>query len=245
MFYWIKTHWIVKKIFSKYVWDITDDSKKVYLTFDDGPTPDVTEWVLLNLEKYNAKATFFCIGHNIEKHPDIFIQLVGQGHSIGNHTYNHVNGWKTSTNAYLDNVLRCELAINEAFKIQNGEIENENQQSAISNQLSAISSRKSKIKNQQSAITNLFRPPYGKIKKSQAEALRKKGYKIIMWDVLSADFDTSISKEKCLENVLKNVQSGSIIIFHDSQKAFPNLEYALPKTLQYLQEKGFVCETIR
>ena len=155
MFYWIKTHWIVKKIFSKYVWDITDDSKKVYLTFDDGPTPDVTEWVLLNLEKYNAKATFFCIGHNIEKHPDIFIQLVGQGHSIGNHTYNHVNGWKTSTNAYLDNVLRCELAINEAFKIQNGEIENENQQSAISNQLSAISSRKSKINNQQSQISSV------------------------------------------------------------------------------------------
>lgn len=206
--YWIKTNAFIKKIFLNYIWSIPNSENKIYLTFDDGPTPEITEWVLQELEKHHAKATFFCIGNNIEKHPTIFEKVINDGHSLGNHTFNHLNGWKTSTEQYLDNTKLCEAS--------------------ISNLKSAI-----------------FRPPYGKIKLSQSRKLRQLGYKIIMWDVLSADFDTTITPEKCLENVLKNVESGSIIVFHDSVKAFPNLKYTLPKALKYWTEKGFVCDTIK
>jgi len=202
-FYWVKTNRFIKKLFSNYVWDIPNTENKIYLTFDDGPTPEITEWVLEELEKHNAKATFFCIGNNIKKHPEIFEKLISKGHSIGNHTFNHLNGWKTSTDDYLENSRLCET------------------------------------------ICNLFRPPYGKIKASQAKKLKQLGYQIIMWDVLSADYDATITKEKCLENVVKNVQSGSIIVFHDSVKAFPNLEYTLPKALEILNKKGFVFEAIK
>jgi peptidoglycan/xylan/chitin deacetylase (PgdA/CDA1 family) len=214
-FYWIKTNRFIKKIFSKYIWDIHNSENKIYLSFDDGPTPEITEWVLEELKKYNAKATFFCIGNNIEKHPEIFAKVANEGHSIGNHTFNHLNGWKTSTKEYLENVNLCE---------------------------SSILNLKSTILNLQS---KLFRPPYGKIKLSQSKKLRQLGYKIIMWDVLSADFDTSISKEKCLDNAIKYTKSGSIIVFHDSVKAFPNLEYTLPKALKYWTEKGFLFDTIK
>ena len=209
-FYWIKTNRFIKKIFSNYVWDIPNTENKIYLTFDDGPTPEITEWVLQELEKYNAKATFFCIGNNIEKHPDIFGKLIAKGHSIGNHTFNHLNGWKTSTEGYLVNSKLCE----------------------------------SVICSLQTATCNLFRPPYGKIKASQVKKLQQQGYKIIMWDVLSADYDATISAEKCLENATKKVTSGSIIVFHYSVKAFPHLEYTLPKALNYFKEKGFVFEKL-
>ena len=211
-FYWIKTNAIIKKIFHQYIWDIPNDTNKVYLTFDDGPTPEITPWTLAQLKKHNVKATFFCIGDNIQKYPKIFHQIIQEGHQIANHTFNHLNGWKTATNDYLENVSLCEQQI---------------QQSTISNQQSKI-----------------FRPPYGKIKKSQSTILRQLGYKIIMWDVLSADFDTKITPEKCLDNVTKNVKSGSIIVFHDSKKSFKNLKYALPKTLAFLKQKGFTCEVI-
>lgn len=211
---WIKTNILIKKIFSNYVWDIPNKENKIYLTFDDGPIPEITEWVLGELEKHKAKATFFCIGDNIEKHPDIFEKVIKKGHSIGNHTFNHWNGWKTPTEQYLENAKLCE--------------------STISNPNSTIWNLK----------PELFRPPYGKIKLSQSKKLRQMGYKIIMWDVLSADYDKSITPEQCLENVLQNTTSGSIIAFHDSIKAFPNLEYALPKALKYWTEKGFVFEKL-
>ena len=207
---WIKTNWLVKRIFPKYIWSIPNYEKKVFLTFDDGPTPEITEWVLAELRNYKAKATFFCIGDNIQKYPTIFQKVISENHSIGNHTFNHLKGWKTPTEDYIENAKLCQ----------------------------------SEIENQKSEIRNLFRPPYGKIKSSQAKILRKMGYKIIMWDVISFDFDQTISKEKCLENVLKNVESGSIIVFHDSKKAWKNLEYVLPKTLKFLNEKGFTCEKI-
>lgn len=203
-FYWVKTNRFIKKLFSNYVWDIPNTENKIYLTFDDGPTPEITQWVLEELEKHNAKATFFCIGNNIKKHPEIFEKLISKGHSVGNHTFNHLNGWKTSTDDYLENSRLCETE-----------------------------------------LCNLFRPPYGKIKASQAKKLKQLGYQIIMWDVLSADYDATITKEKCLENVVKNVQSGSIIVFHDSVKAFPHLEYTLPKALEILNKKGFVFEAIK
>jgi len=213
-FYWIKTNALIKKIFSNYIWDVSNTENKIYLTFDDGPIPEITEWVLEELKKHDAKATFFCIGHNIEKHPEIFEKVINEGHSVGNHTFNHLNGWKTSTEKYLENTKLCEAS--------------------ISNLQSKIYNLKSK----------LFRPPYGKIKTSQAKKLRQLGYKIIMWDVLSADYDTTITPEKCLENVLQNVIPGSIIVFHDSVKAFPNLEYTLPKALKYWKNKGFVFEKL-
>jgi peptidoglycan/xylan/chitin deacetylase (PgdA/CDA1 family) len=207
-FYWIKTNSLIKRIFSNYIWDIPNVDNKIYLTFDDGPTPEITEWVLEVLQKHQIKATFFCIGKNIQKHPAIFNKAIDKGHAIGNHTFNHLNGWKTPFGDYLENIDLC----------------------------------KSEIRNPQSS---LFRPPYGKIKTTQSKKLRQLGYKIIMWDVLSADFDQSISPEKCLENVIKNIKPGSIIVFHDSVKAFKNLEYTLPKSIEILKQKGFEFDVIR
>ncbi len=210
MFYWIKTHWIIKKIFSKYMWSKDQNEKVVYLTFDDGPTPQITDWVLQQLQQYNAKATFFCIGKNIEEQPEIFQRLLELGNAIGNHTHNHINGWRSSKNTYLDNIEICENAI--------GDLVNQKQK--------------------------YFRPPYGKISPAQATAVLQKGYKIVMWDVLSADFDQAITPKKCLQNVLKSVDSGSIIIFHDSEKAYQNLQYALPKVLQFLQDNNYECQLL-
>lgn len=202
---WVKTNRFIKTVFPKYVWEIPNHEKKVYLTFDDGPIPEITEWTLAQLKKYNAKATFFCIGDNIQKHPDIFQKVIEQDHAVGNHTFNHLKGWKTSLEDYIENTQKCSDIMGNS---------------------------------------QLFRPPYGKIKPAQARALRKLGYKIIMWDIISMDFDQTISAEKCLDNVLKNIESGSIIVFHDSLKAWKNLEYVLPQTLSFLNEKGFVCEKL-
>lgn len=210
--FWVKTNWLIRAIFSNYVWQIPNDEKIVYLTFDDGPTTEITEWVLEQLNLFQAKATFFCIGNNIEKYPSIFNSILADGHAIGNHTFNHVKGWKTDTKTYLNEVEKCDEII----------------------QNSSINKLESK----------LFRPPYGKIKPSQSKLLISKGFQIIMWDVLSEDYDTTVSKEKCLQNVLQNVEPGSIIVFHDSLKAFPNLEYCLPKTLAFLSEKGYKMKLI-
>ena len=204
--YFIKTPNWVKRIFKNRIWSFTSKEKNIYLTFDDGPTPNITEWVLQELKKYNAKATFFCIGKNIENHPHIFNQIIEEGHSVGNHTHNHLNGFKCNTVSYIENVVLAEKEIER--NVPNNK------------------------------ISKLFRPPYGKLKFSEANKLRKKGYKIIMWDVLSADFDTEISEEKCLQNVLKNTVNGSIIVFHDSIKASKKLQYVLPKVLEFYNAKG-------
>ncbi len=208
--YWVKTRWFIKKLFPGYIWDIPAAQKTVYLTFDDGPIPGVTEWVLDLLKGHGITATFFCIGDNIEKHPDIFKKVVENGHTIGNHTFNHINGWKSGDTVYLENIEACRQSI-----IKYGATE-----------------------------SRLFRPPYGKIGRKQAKEVKRLGYKIVMWDVLSADFDTTITPEKCLQNVLKNAANGSVIIFHDSIKAFANLEYALPRVIEYLKENGFKFGTI-
>lgn len=208
MSFWVKTNRIIKWIFPNYVWNIPNDEQKVFLTFDDGPTPEITEWVLEQLKLHNAQATFFCIGNNIEKYPEIFQKTIAEGHAIGNHTFDHLNGWKTTTEEYIENA--------KLYETQNPKL----------------------------VTRNLFRPPYGKIKHSQSKILRKLGYKIIMWDVLSRDYDQSISATQCLENVLSNIETGSIIVFHDSVKAEHNLKYVLPKTLEFLKEKGFICDKI-
>lgn len=205
--YFIKTPRILERLFSSYTWRFDTDRKEIFLTFDDGPTPEITSFVLKQLKQYNAKATFFCIGKNIENHPEIFHQILSEKHSVGNHTQNHLNGWKTKNINYLDSVLKCE---------------------------DVISNLADKTKE-----SKLFRPPYGRIKKSQAKEILKRGYRIIMWNVLSADFDKSISKEKCLENVLKNTKKGGVIVFHDSLKASEKLQFVLPKVLEEFSKKGF------
>jgi len=218
MINWYKTPKLVHRMFPKRVWTFPKESNAVFLTFDDGPIPIITPWVIQELKKHNAKATFFCIGENIKKYPEIFSGLISDGHSIGNHTYNHLNGWKTTVSEYIKNV-----------------------------DLSETEATKWKINNPQSAISNqqsIFRPPYGRITSKQSKILQERGYKIIMWDILSADYNTSISEEKCLQNVLKSIAPGSIVVFHDSVKAEKNLRYALPKVLEFINEKGWKCEKI-
>lgn len=208
--YIVKTPKVVKHIFNNWKWKFSEEEKVIYLTFDDGPTPEITTWVLNELKKHEAKATFFCVGKNVDAHPNLANSLIKEGHIIGNHTYNHAKGINMTTNKYLVEVTSSEKVILKTTKTK----------------------------------PNLFRPPYGKFKFSQAKQIRKKGYKIIMWDVLSADFDTSITKEQCLHNVIKNTENGSIVTFHDSEKATKNLEYVLPKILKYYSEKGFVFKAI-
>lgn len=206
MFYLTKAPWLLKKYFSECTWNIKTDEKNLYLTFDDGPDPEATPFVLSELKKYNAKATFFCIGKNVETHFDTYKQVLMEGHSVGNHTYDHLNGWKTQDSKYLQNIEKAAKIID----------------------------------------SNLFRPPYGKISKFQLSALQGDRFKFrtIMWDVLSGDFDTSINSESCYLNVIKNAKEGSIVVFHDSTKAFPNLEFALPTVLKHYKEKGFEFKSI-
>jgi peptidoglycan/xylan/chitin deacetylase (PgdA/CDA1 family) len=207
------------RLFATYIWRFSLDKKAIYLTFDDGPTPEITNFVLDELKKYNAKASFFCIGKNIQNHPDIFKRILLENHAIGNHTQQHLNGWKTKKTDYIDNILACEHAIlNTSEMVQ-----------------------EARTKHQEA---KLFRPPYGKIKGSQAKELNRKGYKIIMWDVLSADFDRTISNEKCLQNVVENIKNGSIIVLHDSVKASKKVRFVLPKILKEFSDKGFVFKAI-
>jgi len=201
----------VQQLFYRQLWSIKTSKKEIFLTFDDGPTPKITEWVLDQLEQYKAKATFFCIGKNIKEQPDIFNKISANNHSIGNHTYNHLKGWETNSEVYLENILKTEALLKEH---------------------GLLNSKK------------LFRPPYGKIRKDQVQKLISKGYTIVMWEVLSADFDNKISREKCLKNVLRNARPGSIIVFHDSLKAKNHLRYSLPKVLAYFSKKGFIFKAI-
>jgi peptidoglycan-N-acetylglucosamine deacetylase len=208
MNYFVKTPWWLKKIYSSYIWDIDTAEKIIYLTFDDGPHPVATPFVLDELKKYNAKATFFCIGKNVEEYPEIYKRILDEGHRTGNHTQNHLNGWKTSNDVYLNNIAEATNYID----------------------------------------SQLFRPPYGRIKASQAKnigsVITKNQPKIIMWSVLSGDFDTTVSNDRCLRNVIANTKAGSIVVFHDSEKAYRLLEDTLPKALQILSEKGYRFEKL-
>lgn len=205
-----KTPRLAKLIFSNYIWDVKTQEKELYLTFDDGPTPIITDWVLDKLEEYGAKATFFCIGKNIQKHPEILQRITEGGHCIGNHTFNHKNGWQTNVSDYVNNVMACNDIISES------NIE----------------------------CSYLFRPPYGKITLSQSRRLRKMGYKILMWDVLSFDWEKSYTADTCAENVINNATPGSIIVFHDSIKASKNMKLALPRVLTHFKGSGYVFKTL-
>ncbi|MBK7290499.1 MAG: polysaccharide deacetylase family protein [Chitinophagaceae bacterium] len=206
--YFIKTPWWLKKIYPGRLWSMSAIEKKIYLTFDDGPHPVATTFVLDELKKYNAKATFFCIGKNVIEHPAIYKRIIDEGHSTGNHTQNHFNGWKTSNDIYLQDVTAASKHIK----------------------------------------SNLFRPPYGRLRSKQAkkigDAIDDKSAKIVMWDILSGDFDETFSKEQCLKNVMTKTGKGSIIVFHDSEKAFARLQYVLPLFLSDFAQKGYAFKRL-
>ena len=207
-----QTEWWLSKIFPDLTWKVETSRKEIYLTFDDGPIPAVTEFVLEQLGKYNAKATFFCVGENVKRNPDVFEKILKAGHTAANHTYNHLQGWKTQDDDYLKNILTADQAMSShsLYKIQ-GKI--------------------------------LFRPPYGKIKRSQI-ALLKHNYRIVMWSVLTKDYDPMISPENCLTRSLALTEPGSVVVFHDSLKAQKNMEYVLPLFLKHFAEKGYVFRSL-
>lgn len=202
--YLVKTPWWLRKMYSSALtWRIPPAENEVFLTFDDGPHPTITPFVLDCLRKYNAKATFFCLGKNVQQYQQVYRQVIDEGHRIGNHTHNHLNGWKISDSAYFNDIILARKYID----------------------------------------STLFRPPYGRISGFQIQQL-KPMFKIIMWHVLSGDFDVNLSPEKCLQNVVSNTIPGSIIVFHDSEKAFSRLEYALPKAVDFFAEKGYQMKGI-
>ena len=170
--------------------------KKIYLSFDDGPHPIATPFVLDQLAEYGAKASFFCIGKNVVAEPIIYQRILNEGHTVGNHTHQHVNGWKISDEDYIGDTMNAAKYID----------------------------------------SNLFRPPYGRIKRSQAKRLQQKGMRVIMWDVLSADFDTNLTPQACMSYVLYHTKPGSIVLFHDSEKAWERMSVALPAVLKHLYE---------
>jgi len=205
-----KTSPLLAAIYPSCIWKINTTEKVIYLTFDDGPVPEVTTFVLDELNRWNAKATFFCIGKNMVENPAIFERILAEKHTLGNHTQNHFNGWNYTNKLYFENIAQCETILD-----------------------SKLGTKRVK----------LFRPPYGKLKPMQYAQL-KKNYKIIMWDVLSFDFDLKITKEKVLQNVLKNTEAGSIVVFHDSVKAKDKLKFALPQVLKHFTQLGFTFQSI-
>ncbi len=208
--YFTKTPFWLKKLYRDYTWDMGNGEKVLYLTFDDGPHPEITPFVMELLGRYDARATFFCVGENAMREPGILSSLVEKGHTIGNHTHNHLNGWKTDREAYIANVFQAERHI----------------------------------------PSRLFRPPYGRITRRQAASLRNRAeetssFHIVMWDVLSGDFDRGRAPSACRDLVIRSAVAGSIIVFHDSVKAFPNLRVALPGVLEHFSREGFRFEPIR
>ena len=205
MWYPVKTPTLIKRLFPKLLCTMPkSEHPSLYLSFDDGPNPNVSPWVLEILKKHEAKATFFCIGKKAENHPELLDQIIAEGHSLGNHSYSHPNGWKSNCAEYVADVEHCAQWVN----------------------------------------SKLFRPPYGRIGLSQISALQKKNYQIVLWDVLSGDFDPKLSKEQCLKNVLQFSKNGSIIVFHDSEKAFEKLSFVLPRVLEHFHKLGYEFKSI-
>ena len=206
MFYLVKTPGWVKNVFKNRIWDIPTTQKDIYLSFDDGPHPEHTVFVLDELKKYEAKATFFCIGKNVQAYPDVYRRIVDEGHAVGNHTFDHLKGTKTPDPIYLQNILQARQYID----------------------------------------SKLFRPPYGRVSGFIVNHLQTPAYnlKTVMWTVLSGDFDVAITGDQCLQNVLLNTRAGSIVVFHDSEKASARMRFALPGVLEFFSGKGFEFKAI-
>lgn len=192
---------VLLKLFPGLEWRISTSEKAVFLTFDDGPHPEITQWVLEQLDHYNAKATFFCVGENVSNYPETAKNIQRLGHAIGNHTHNHLKGWKTSDLEYVKNTVKAS----------------------------------------QHVQSKLFRPPYGRITRNQINLLKAKGYRIIMWNLLSCDYSQHLNTDKALQALIKNTTSGSIVVFHDSVKASSNVKQILPTYLQFLKDNGYKC----
>jgi peptidoglycan-N-acetylglucosamine deacetylase len=207
MFYFTKTPFWLKMLYPDCLWNYRKDSngKKIYLSFDDGPHPEATPFVLDQLKKFNAKASFFCIGKNVIAEAAIYKRILMEGHRVGNHSFDHLNGWKTDNKVYLENIEKARTLID----------------------------------------SDLFRPPYGRATAFQIRNLKVKlRYKIVMWDVLSGDFDPVVDGQIAAERVIRKSKSGSIVVFHDSAKAFPVLKTALPAVLAYFSGNGYSFEKI-
>ena len=212
--YLVNTPWWLRAIYPQLIWQMPVQEKIIYLTFDDGPHATATPYVLDTLAQYNAKASFFCIGKNVLEHPEIYARILNEGHAVGNHTQHHANGWKVSDSKYFNEIDEAATLIQ----------------------------------------SNLFRPPYGRIKRSQINRLiqssnpqpftKQAAYQIMMWSVLSGDFDTKLSADTCTQNVIKHTKAGSIVVFHDSAKAWGRMSEALPKVLKHFSGQGFRFEAL-
>jgi len=194
---------LIKKLFYNIIWNIPGQTPTIYLTFGDGPIPELTPWILETLKKYEIKASFFCVGENVMKYPDLYNKIIQAGHSTGNHTYSHINGWHTGIKDYYNDIEKAGEYIE----------------------------------------SKLFRPPYGKIRSLQKKKIRKK-YKIVMWDVLSMDYDQSLSEWQVFENVIKHARPGSLVVFHDNVKAEEKLKFVLPKVIEHYLYKGYIFKAI-
>ena len=194
---------VIKNVFGNLVWDVNTNSNVIYLTFDDGPIPIITEKIIDILNVFNAKATFFCVGENVKRYPKIYKSILDNGHATGNHTFSHMSGLKAGTDEYLENIYKASKLID----------------------------------------SKLFRPPHGRLKFSQQQELQN-NYKIVLWDVLSYDFDKKISGESCYQNVKHFARPGSVVVFHDNIKAERNMFYSLTKTLTYFSQLGFKFESL-
>ena len=202
--YFVKSPILLCKLYQRNeIWNIETRDKVIYLTFDDGPIQDTTPWILNILDRYNAHATFFCVGENVLRNPGLFDSIVSAGHSVGNHTFNHLNGWRSPVKDYVDNVMKCNELI----------------------------------------PSTLFRPPYGRIKRTQMQELRPY-FTMIFWSVLTGDFDNEINPARCLNNAVINTRPGSIVVFHDSIKAWPNLKFALPAFLEHFSMQGYTFKAL-
>ena len=208
--YFNNAEWFLSRIFPDLEWSVKTDEKVIYLTFDDGPVSPVTDFVIEELDTVGAKATFFCVGDNIRKNPQLFEKLRLKGHKVGNHTQNHLNGWRVEDDRYYENVELCTKTI---------------------------------LSHGSDHGTNLFRPPYGKIRRRQAKILKDQ-FRIIMWSVLSGDYDQNLTPENCLKKTIRYTKKGSIVVFHDSLKAERNLRYVLPRFLHHFHSDGYSFKSL-
>lgn len=196
--HFVRPFFFLPYLFPSATWRKEKNKNNIYLTFDDGPIPEITPWILDCLKEKDVKACFFCVGDNVRKSPELYQRILDEGHQVGNHTFNHLKGWDQEDSNYLDNIAQCRTLVD----------------------------------------SQLFRPPYGRLKKSQLSKVSK-DYEVIMWDVLTGDYDKRISPEQCLNNAVNYSRAGSIIVFHDNIKAIANLQYALPRTIDQLRAKGY------